>query len=56
MTKSLTPSTLSSAAAGDTLTVQITATWGTVGQGFRPAAIIGASKTVSTASAMRKEG
>jgi Flp pilus assembly protein TadG len=53
---SSTITTLASANAGDTLTVQITATWGTVGQGFRPAAIIGAAKTVSTASAMRKEG
>jgi Flp pilus assembly protein TadG len=41
---------------GDTLTVQITATWGTVGAGFRPAAIIGSSKTITTASAMRVEG
>jgi Flp pilus assembly protein TadG len=41
---------------GDTLTVQITATWGTVGAGFRPAAIIGANKTITTASAMRVEG
>jgi Flp pilus assembly protein TadG len=41
---------------GDTLTVQITANWGTVGGAFRPMALIGASKTVSTASAMRKEG
>jgi Flp pilus assembly protein TadG len=41
---------------GDTLTVQISATWGTVGAGFRPAAIIGSSKTITTASAMRVEG
>jgi len=43
-------------AIGDTLTVTITATWGTVGAGFRPMALIGASKTLTTASAMRKEG
>lgn len=40
----------------DTLTVQITATWGTVGAGFRPAAIIGSSKIITAASAMRVEG
>ncbi len=47
---------LSSAVAGDTITVQITATWGTVGAGFRPGAFIGSSKTITTASTMRKEG
>jgi len=47
---------LSSAVSGDTLTVQITANWGTVGAGFRPAAILSASKTITTASVMRKEG
>jgi Flp pilus assembly protein TadG len=47
---------LSNMTVGDTLTVTITATWGTVGQAFRPAAIIGAGKTITTASAMRKEG
>ena len=52
----LTSSTLPTMAIGDTLTVTITATWGTVGAGFRPMALIGASKTLTTASAMRKEG
>jgi Flp pilus assembly protein TadG len=47
---------VSAITTGDTLTVTISATWGTVGAGFRPAAIIGASKTISTASAMRVEG
>jgi Flp pilus assembly protein TadG len=41
---------------GDTLTVQITAVWGTVGAAFRPAAMIGASKVITTASSMRVEG
>ncbi|MDP9174373.1 MAG: pilus assembly protein [Planctomycetota bacterium] len=41
---------------GTTLTVQISATWSVVGSGFRPMALIGAGKTVLTASAMRKEG
>jgi Flp pilus assembly protein TadG len=41
---------------GDTLMVQITATWGTVGAGFRPAQIIGAAKVITTASTMRVEG
>ena len=47
---------VSTVTTGDTLTVTISATWGTVGAGFRPAAIIGSSKTISTASAMRVEG
>jgi Flp pilus assembly protein TadG len=47
---------LASVLAGDTLEVQITATWGTVGAGFRPAAIIGSNKTLTTASTMRVEG
>ena len=41
---------------GDTLTVSISANWGTVGQAFRPAALIGSGKNLTTASAMRKEG
>jgi len=41
---------------GDTLTVTVKATWGTVGSGFRPAQLIGSSKQLLAASAMRKEG
>lgn len=41
---------------GQTLTIQITATWGTVGASFRPMALIGSGKTVLAAAAMRKEG
>jgi len=48
--------TLSSMPIGDTLTVQLTATWGTVGAGFRPMALIGTSKQLICASSMRKEG
>jgi len=47
---------ISTIPTGDTLEVQITATWGTVGAGFRPAAIIGSSKQIVTASEMRVEG
>jgi Flp pilus assembly protein TadG len=52
----ITSSNLSSMTIGDTLQVQITATWGTVGAGFRPMALIGSSKQVVVASDMRKEG
>jgi Flp pilus assembly protein TadG len=49
-------STMANVPVGDTVTVWITATWGTVGAGFRPMALIGASKTVWTGATMRKEG
>ena len=52
----LNSSTLPTMPIGDTLTTTITATWVTVGAGFRPMALIGSSKTLTTASAMRKEG
>jgi Flp pilus assembly protein TadG len=48
--------TVANIPTGDTLVVTITATWGTVGSGFRPAQLIGASKQLKTASAMRVEG
>ncbi len=51
-----TVSNLSNMTIGDTLTVTITARWGTVGAAFRPAALIGSGKTIWTASSMRKEG
>ncbi len=51
-----TVTSLSSDTVGDTLTVKITANWGTVGAGFRPMALIGASKTLTCASSMRIEG
>jgi Flp pilus assembly protein TadG len=49
-------SNLSNMPIGDALNVTITANWGTVGQAFRPAALIGSGKVITTASAMRKEG
>jgi Flp pilus assembly protein TadG len=52
----LSPVNVTTATVGNTLTVTITATWGTVGAGFRPMAIIGASKTVTAATSMRIEG
>jgi len=50
------PSTVSSTSVGTTLTVTITATWGVVGANFRPMGLIGASKVLSAACSMRKEG
>lgn len=47
---------LSSAAAGDTITVTVTCTWGTAGQGYRPWGLIGSSKSVVGSAVMRKEG
>ena len=43
-------------AAGSALYITIQGSWGTLGQGFRPMALIGSSKTVSGISVMRKEG
>jgi len=42
--------------AGSPLYVTVQGSWGTLGQGFRPLALIGTSKTVSGVSVMRKEG
>jgi Flp pilus assembly protein TadG len=50
------PSTISGTSIGTEVTVTITANWGTVGSGFRPAQIISGSKTISAACSMRKEG
>jgi Flp pilus assembly protein TadG len=52
----ITSANLTSMVVGDTLSTSITATWGTVGAGFRPAAIIGSAKVLTCASDMRKEG
>jgi Flp pilus assembly protein TadG len=41
---------------GDNLIVQITATWGTIGSGFRPMQLIGSNKTVLASCMMRVEG
>jgi Flp pilus assembly protein TadG len=50
--------TVSSAAlsTGSTLYVTVQGTWGTLGSGFRPLALIGSSKVVVGTTAMRKEG
>ena len=45
-----------SLSAGSTCFVTVQGPWGTLGQGFRPLALIGTNKTVSGMSAMRKEG
>jgi Flp pilus assembly protein TadG len=47
---------LSSAVAGDTITVTVTCTWGTAGAGYRPWGLIGSSKQVVGVAVMRKEG
>jgi Flp pilus assembly protein TadG len=47
---------LSSAVAGDTITVTVTCTWGTAGAGYRPWGLIGTSKQVIGVAVMRKEG
>jgi Flp pilus assembly protein TadG len=54
-TVTVSPDMGTSPTAGTNITVTITATWGTVGSGFRPLAIIGSGKTLSSAAVMRKE-
>ena len=46
----------STLAAGSALYITVQGSWGTLGQGFRPLALIGTSKTVAGVSVMRKEG
>jgi Flp pilus assembly protein TadG len=48
--------TLASAVAGDTITVTVSCTWSTAGQGYRPWNMIGGSKQVTGNAVMRKEG
>src|SRR4051794_36396010 len=48
--------TVSTLSAGSAVYVTIQGSWGTLGQGFRPLALIGTSKVVSGVSVMRKEG
>jgi Flp pilus assembly protein TadG len=52
----ISPSNVSGLAAGTSVTVTITCTWGTVGSGFRPLGLIGSSKQVRGVTVMRKEG
>jgi Flp pilus assembly protein TadG len=54
-TISISPDMSTSPAVGTNITVTITATWGTVGSGFRPLALIGSGKTLTASSVMRKE-
>jgi Flp pilus assembly protein TadG len=49
----LTPSTITSATTGTSVSVQVDTTWGIVG--VRPMGIIGASKTVRGVTVMRRE-
>lgn len=51
-----TSASVNSVTAGSTIYVTVTATWGTVGRGFRPLALIGTAKPVVGVTAMRKEG
>lgn len=48
-------SNLSNVASGTQFEVTISATWGTVGNGFRPLALIGSGKVVTSTCVMRKE-
>ena len=52
----LSPSNVSGQAAGTSITVTVTCTWGTAGSGFRPLGLIGAAKQVRGVTVMRKEG
>jgi Flp pilus assembly protein TadG len=40
---------------GSTITVTVTATWGTIGAGFRPLSLIGSSKTMAASFSMLHE-
>mgnify|MGYP000518933373 CR=1 FL=1 len=55
-TVTLNPADVSAVATGSNITVTVSCAWGTVGSGFRPLALIGASKNVSGVAVMRKEG
>jgi Flp pilus assembly protein TadG len=46
---------ISTVSSGSSFEVTVSATWGTIGAGFRPMALIGTSKTVSATCVMRKE-
>ncbi len=50
------PSNVSGQAAGTSITITVTCTWGTVGSGFRPLGLIGTAKQVKGVTVMRKEG
>jgi len=46
---------ISTIASGSQFEVTLSATWGTIGAGFRPMALIGTSKIVTATCVMRKE-
>jgi Flp pilus assembly protein TadG len=52
----ISPTNVNGLAAGTSVSVTVTCTWGTVGSGFRPLGLIGASKPVRGVTVMRKEG
>ena len=52
---SINPPTPDTVNAGDSVTVTVTCTWGTVGSGFRPLGLIGTNKPVRGVTVMRKE-
>jgi Flp pilus assembly protein TadG len=55
-TVSVSPDLNTSPAAGTTMTVTVTGTWGTIGNGFRPLGLIGTGKQLTGTAVMRKEG
>jgi Flp pilus assembly protein TadG len=55
-TTTLTTGNYTIAVAGDAITVTVSCTWGTAGQGYRPWGLIGGSKQVVGVAVMRKEG
>lgn len=54
-TVTTTPTDITTASTGSMITIQVSCNWGTAGNGFRPLALISASKTISGSCAMRKE-
>jgi Flp pilus assembly protein TadG len=50
------PANVNGLAAGTSITVTVTCTWGTAGSGFRPLGLIGSNKQVKGVTVMRKEG
>jgi Flp pilus assembly protein TadG len=53
-TLTFSPSDVSTVTAGNSITITLDATWGTIG--VRPMGLIGSSKTVRGTTVMRKEG
>jgi Flp pilus assembly protein TadG len=51
-----TPTDITTSTTGNGITVTISVTWGTAGNGFRPLQLIPATKVISAAVTMRDEG